>query len=231
MKAVIVMLSLQHPYIRVASGVVPDYGGNQLTSSSAMVGKCGCGIIAATDTLLYLSRHHFCRGIPLFRDMWEDAPIPAERYDACIRDMRRACFPLIPYARINGLMLMAGMQRFFLKYAMPYRAYWRLGQRELWPRIEGMLRADIPVIMSVGPNFPLLWGDKRACFYTRGPDGRFIPAAGAKAHYFTVTGMDESWLQISSWGRLYYLNRREYEDYVSAHSIGFVNNILEITGA
>ena len=89
-----------------------------------------------------------------------------------------------------------------------------------------MLRQDIPVIMSVGPNFPQIWGKRRVRFYVQsGPDG-FTPAAGARQHYFTVTGMDENWLRISSWGRLYYLNRREFEEYVHQYSTGFASNIL-----
>ena len=89
-----------------------------------------------------------------------------------------------------------------------------------------MLRQDIPVIMSVGPNFPKLWGKRRVRFYVRIEGRGYIPAAAAKQHYFTVTGMDEDWLQISSWGRLYYLNRREFEEYTRRYSLDFVSNIL-----
>ena len=72
-----------------------------------------------------------------------------------------------------------------------------------------------------------MWGKERASFYVRTPAG-YRPSTGARAHYITVTGMDESWLRISSWGRLYYLNRLEFEQYVKRHSAGFVSNILYI---
>jgi hypothetical protein len=125
-------------------------------------------------------------------------------------------------------MLAAGMQRFFRRYKLPYSCRWCFSYRELWGRIETMLAADLPVIMSVGPNFPFFWKHEKACFYIKTPAGEYQPASGAHAHYFTVTGMDESWLRISSWGRCYYLNRREFEHYARKHSTPVVSNILYI---
>ena len=100
---------------------------------------------------------------------------------------------------MNGLMLMSGVNRFFQKYHMPYTSRWRFSRFGMWEKIEEMLLDDIPVIMSVGPNFPFFWGKERASFYTRTPTGAYLPASGARAHYFTVTGLDENWLRISSW--------------------------------
>ncbi len=223
------MLRLRHPYISIISDGLLSYGGNQQSSENAMIGKCGCGIIAATDTLLYLCRYHLREPVPALRGLADSFPMPARQYYDCISAMRRKYFPLIPHAGINGLMLMTGMEKFFRENEMPYRARWSMRRSDMWKKMESMLREDIPVIMSVGPNFPLFWGNHRAFFYQRGPDGELRPAARVKAHYFTVTGMDENWLKISSWGKRYYLNRREFERYVKEHSAGFVSNILYIT--
>lgn len=221
------MLSLRHPYVSIHLDNHDTYGGGQQHSRNAMMQRCGCGIIAATDTLLYLCRYHTGLMPPPFRALGTASPLPSPLYDDCILEMRRAFFPLIPYAGINGLMLMRGMDRFFRKYHMPFTAKWCFTRSGMWERMEEMLRRDIPVIMSVGPNFPVLWGKERASFYVRTPAG-YRPSTGARAHYITVTGMDESWLRISSWGRLYYLNRLEFEQYVKRHSAGFVSNILYI---
>ena len=222
------MLSLKHPYISVEHAGRQCYGGGQQHSRNAMVSECGCGIIAATDTLLYLCRYHTGHMPPPFRQMAGEAGLPSPLYDNCIQLMHRRFFPLIPHAGINGLMLMGGMRRFFRKYRMPFTAHWCLARGKMWGRIEKMLRADIPVIMSVGPNFPRFWGKERAAFYTRTEDGAFHRTAGARAHFFTVTGLDDTWLRISSWGRLYYLSRAEFEQYVQRHSAGFISNILYI---
>lgn len=220
------MIGLRHPYISLALRGGPSYGGGQQFSESEMIRRCGCGVVAAADLLLYLTRWHPNGAVDYFAGMLEDKPIPLPVYDSRIRHLSRAFFPMIPYAGINGLMLMAGMELFFRKHGMPYTARWCFAPGKLWDHIGDMLRADIPVIMSVGPNFPLIWGDRRVRFYAQSPAGSYIPASGARAHYFTVTGLDESWLRISSWGRLYYLKREEFEEYMRSCSISFTSNIL-----
>lgn len=222
------MLSLRHPYISVDSPGVVSYGGGQQFSDDAMVRHCGCGIVAATDTLLYRQRWHSFGSIPILDDCLRADPLPSSAYYDLIDLMRRRYFPLIPYAGINGLMLAMGMQRFFRHYKLPYSCRWCFSYSELWGRIEKMLSADMPVIMSVGPNFPFFWQNEKACFYVKSAEGEFRPSSGARSHYFTVTGMDENWLRISSWGRRYYLSRREFEHYAMRKSVPFVSNILYI---
>ena len=62
--------------------------------------------------------------------------------------------------------------------------------------------------------------------YIRRSDGTYVAASRVKAHYMTVTAMDDTWLTVSSWGRPYYIHRGEYEDYGKKHSIALVNNLV-----
>ena len=223
---VIDMLELQHPYISVDVHGKNSYGGGQQFSDNPMIRRCGCGIIAANDLLLYLSSWQMQGSVAFFDSLPETRPIPLPAYTTCISRMNQRYFPMIPYAGINGLMLMAGVRRFLQEQQMPYSARWCFSPGSLWQRTEKMLRQDIPVIMSVGPNFPQIWGKRRVRFYIQsGPDS-FTPAAGARQHYFTVTGMDEDWLRISSWGQLYYINRQDFEEYIHRYSLSFVSNVL-----
>lgn len=228
MSPVIKMIALQHPYISLMLQNGTSYGGGQQFSKSAMIRRCGCGVIAAADLLLYLTRGHSNGAVDYFAGILEDKPIPLPVYDSLIQNLSRGYFPMIPYAGINGVMLMAGMELFFRRHGMPYAARWCFASGKLWARIEEMLRADIPVIMSVGPNFPLIWGGRQVRFYARSAAGNYVPVSGARAHYFTVTGLDENWLRIASWGRLYYLNRAEFEEYARRYSISVTSNILLI---
>lgn len=220
------MLSLKHPYISIDMHSGLSYGGGQQYSSDAMVRRCGCGIVAAADLLLYLNRWHLTVPAAFFDGVPEEGPVPSSLYDECILRLSRRFFPLIPYAGINGLMLMAGVERFFREQQMPFTARWCFASSRLWNRIEAMLRSDVPVILAAGPNFPIIWGKKRVRFYRKTADGSYRPTAGAKAHFFTVTGMDAEWLRISSWGRLYYLNRREFSDYARRDSLALTCNVL-----
>ena len=228
MLTVMDMIGLQHPYIGIALPQGKSCGGGQQFSKNAMIRRCGCGVIAAADVLLYLTRFHSHGAVDYFAGLLADEPIPLPLYDRCIRDLSRRYFPMIPYAGINGVMLMAGMELFFRRHGMPYNARWCFSPDTLWERIEAMLGADIPVIMSVGPNFPLIWGNKRVRFYVQSPAGGYVPASRAKAHYFTVTGLDDEWLRISSWGRCYYMSRREFAEYVKRSSTTITSNILLI---
>jgi hypothetical protein len=44
----------------------------------------------------------------------------------------------------------------------------------------------------------------------------------------TVTGMDDEWLQIASWGKRYFIRRCEYMEYIRKNSSYFASNILHI---
>ena len=136
--------------------------------------------------------------------------------------------PLIPGHGINGLSIALGINACFIKNRMPYTAIWGVPYSKLWTAIEHMLDEDIPVIFSIGPNFPLFWQHHKLRFYYQRTDGAFVPGPQTHAHYVTITGMDEQWLQIASWGKKYYIKKSEYIDYVRHHSIRLVSNILYI---
>ena len=50
------MERLCHPYIEIMLGAAVSYGGNQTWSSRKTINKVGCGGVAFTDLLIYLSR-------------------------------------------------------------------------------------------------------------------------------------------------------------------------------
>ena len=75
---------------------------------------------------------------------------------------------------------------------------------------------------------PAVWKKDRLPFYSRRDDGSFVRSSSAKSHYVSVTGLDDEWARISSWGREYYIRRSEYDDFVKRHSSQVFSNILYI---
>lgn len=222
-------VQLKNPYISVSSGSYVSYGGNQMCSGNKTERTVGCGVVAALDLFLYLSRYHrgpeqTGRALSL-PDAW---PMDQQQYLALLRFFRKRYFPLIPGHGINGLSLAIGVNAYFIKNRIPFLALWGVPYGKLWTTIRAMLEQDIPVIFSVGPNFPVFWHHHKLRFYIRRVDGAYIPGPQTHAHYVTITGMDEQWLQIASWGRRYYIRREEYMDYVKNHSARLVSNILHI---
>ena len=193
------MLELRKPYPSVQNDHSESYR------------RCGCGAVAALDLLRYLTG---------------EASTPLARYNEALSRVCRRYLPLIPNRGINGLELALGVNRMLLEKKLPYLAVWVFSGAKLFDRVREMLERDLPVILSIGPNFPRLWEKEKLRFYTRSADGRYLPAASTRSHYVTVTGLDEEWLQISSWGRRYYISRAEYAAFVKQHSSYLFSNLL-----
>ena len=208
------MLTLRRPYPRVRKDDLLTYGGSQMLSNSALIRGCGCGPVAALDLL-----HYLC-------DEDNMPPLPIDRYNAELVSLCRSYFPLIPHSGINGLMLALGCNRLFHSRRLPYRAVWAISGNRLWERVREMLANDLPVILSIGPNFPAVWKKDRLPFYSRRDNGSFVRSSSAKSHYVSVTGLDDEWARIASWGREYYIRRSEYDDFVRRHSSHVFSNIL-----
>ena len=210
------MLSLRSPFPRVRRGNQIVYGGNQMWSDRPMIQKVGCGPVAALDLLHYLSG-----------DTGRQ-PLPLEDYNRELAVLCRRYLPLIPYSGINGVSLALGLNILFRRRGLPYHAAWAFSGTKLWDRVREMLERDVPVILSIGPNFPLIWQRERLPFYSYRPDGSFVRSSSAKSHYVTVTGIDDTWVRISSWGREFYINREEYDDFVRKHSTPLFSNVLYV---
>ena len=152
-----------------------------------------------------------------------------ENYERLCSKLRRSFMPIIPRFGKTGPMLAAGLNAYFSHYRIPLKARWCILHEQLFQRIEDMLCRNIPVIFSVGANFPLFWGKHRVNLYKRSEDEKMCPYAGTRAHFMTVTGIDENYLRVSSWGTEYFISRREYTAYVKAHGSSVTSNIMYIT--
>ena len=202
-----------------------SYGGSQTWFSSPSIRGYGCGLIAAHDLLWYLERKESLTaqtdrhrsGEQLVSDSrsWED-------YERSVKRLRRL-FPILPRLGINGLMLSAGLNLAFLLRRLPYRACWHIGYRNTGKEISRLLGQDIPVILSIGGNFPLIWKKNRLPLYKKTGDGVYIKSSSTRAHYVTVTGIEHGWLQISSWGQEWYINWREYRNFAWIKSLSLIH--------
>lgn len=97
---------LRHPYIAVMKEGRLSYGGNQQWSRKKAVQKYGCGVIAGTDLLLYLSLHkEYCKGKEFKNWEKENGILEAEEYMELAETMRRHYFPVIPGLGMPGWLL------------------------------------------------------------------------------------------------------------------------------
>lgn len=211
--------ALRHPWPSVREGTRVTWGGSQRLDPDPVTARCGCGVIAALDTLLYLHRHRpGCDSAPL-GDMPPEGAVPGALYHRKTELLRRRYLPLLPPFGVNGWTLSAGLNRYFRDYHMPLRARWGTARR--WEDMAAQLTADLPVILCIGTALP---GRKLPLYVRR--DGLWKPDRSVSAHYVTVTAMDDDWLTVSSWGRCYGIRRAEYDRYVRSASGPLLSNLL-----
>lgn len=148
-------------------------------------------------------------------------------YAVYIKRLRKH-FTVFPRLGMPGWLLGFQLWLYFLGKRRICKVWWGSSVRKRDVAIVKMLRADIPVILSIGPNFPFLWGKKKVRLYRKTEDGSFVYEQSTNAHYVTVTGMNRKWYRISSWGKEYYIDQREYAEYVRKHSLGLYSNICHI---
>lgn len=221
---------LQHSFVRVKFSGGISYGGNQTLSDSAVLRKSGCGVISCADTLIYLAKYHEGCKKGIFDALPEadSGVVPLEYYNGRIKELSKRFMPVVPGFGINGPSLAFGLNRYFRKYALPFHARWELNGGRLWEHAADMLRSDIPVILSVGPNFPLVWQKYKLPLYTKTQCGDYCPSGAVKAHFITAASIDDIWICVSSWGKKYYIRRVEYDEYLKKHSAPLVNSALYI---
>ena len=206
------MPELKRPYPRIQYGETESYGGDQGWFADENFRRCGCGVVACADTLLYL------RGRT------------ALSREECMRYVNslRKFFPLIPRRGIDGVRLAIGMNACLRREALPLRAGWSASGRRFWDRLAAMLADDLPVILSVGPGFPRVWDTEGLALYRRTEDGRYVGAGRVRAHFLTATGLDGERIRVSSWGRELYIERADYERYMRVNSTALLTNLLQL---
>lgn len=205
------MKTLKHPYLKVEFKNGFSFGGNQGWMPYKFLKNWACGVIGAADVILHLQG--------------KQQVTEAEYMDFAKR-LWKWYLPVIPGFGMNSVMLMIGMNRYFAKEKLPYHASWNIRGKKILSRIDAMLSRDIPVIFSVGPNFPKIWGKQSVKLYTKNVQGSYVPVSKVRAHYMIITGRDGRWLQISSWGKEYYMDFSEYQEYIREHSSYVLSNII-----
>lgn len=188
---------LKRPYPAIRTGASLSCGGSQNWFPDENFRRCGCGVIACADVLLYLSGQ---------------TELTREDYFAHVAALRRY-FPLIPRRGIDGVRLAVGFDLCARRLGVDARAGWSASGAKFWGRLETQLENDLPAIISIGPNFPRVWGDERLPLYRKTEAG-YAEAGRTKGHFLTVIALDDEWMEVSSWGQRLYLERRAYADYM-----------------
>lgn len=241
------MIGLQNPeYICINHQGQNSYGGSQTwfsmdkwMSREYVLHKWGCGVIAMADLLLYLSKenHMYATGAtslargnyPVLE--WKD-------YETYILYMMNTYAPVVPGSGMNGFAIAAAVRRYCIKYRIPMTISWKgfMDDQQMLRVMRKMLKEDIPVILAVGPNTPLVFRGKGIPFYTWKEKKEFILSnnSSVHSHFVVVTGIlgfkhKRIMLQISSWGQEYYIDYEEYRKYIQEEGDTLTSSLLYLS--
>jgi hypothetical protein len=258
----ITVLELTNPtYVPVLRDSTAFYGGSQMwfsddikRSKDYILQNYGCGTIATADLFLYLAlrSNSYRSGVTESVLQGADSVIYKD-YMSYVRKINTYYTKTKRYVGVLGPKIAHAFNSYARTYQFNLRAKWKLklSYYDMLERIEEMLSRDIPIIFSIGPNTPLLWGRKGITFYQKETiDGDLYSYRPVKldlnSHYVTVTGLfkvegsDDSgqmpplytnkkiMLRISSWGKQYYISYDEYRDYISKSGGTFTSSMIYI---
>ncbi len=226
-----------------------SYGGSQMWFYNEehkdmflgnIIENCGCGLISVSDILLYLAlknpKYSTMETEKIMLTQDGNGKINYDIYLSYIRQMDLKDFPVTPEIGILGPVIALGINKYSSRNGFDLSAKWCASKEKLLPRIEKMLRLDIPVTFSIGPM-----GGHGVHFYDWKPQENDTYCFRIEnytylvdAHYVTVTGLlvddvkKQTMLELSSWGKKYYINFEEYIHTVDAHSNYLFSNIVYI---
>lgn len=240
-------IELQNPeYVRINYKGSISYGGNQnwfseekWMSRDYRISKWGCGLIALSDLFLYLARANRMYQTDavslarVFRPVleWED-------YQKYIYYIHTRFAQVTPEIGVNGVALAFAVRKYCIKYKIPLTIAWKgfLDGQQMLRAIRKMLKENLPVIISIGPNTPIVFRGKGITFYTMTEKEEFIPSGSQNVHghYVVVTGIiglkhKRIMLRISSWGKEYYMDYQEYRDYVEQEGDTLTSSLLYLS--
>ena len=254
-----IAIEISNPdYISVNKDSFCSYGGSQMWfpqkgrfSKDSILRNYGCGTIATADLLLYLAMQNEKMKTELTAAVLQDEKgIIYESYDSYVRKINNYTHTL-PIIAVLGPKLAWAINSYSRKFDLGLKASWRwrLTYYDMLEIMEEMLVKDIPVILSIGPNWPNLRGSKGIPFYERKEIDFYLPDSiqaakkpyyyhaveqAVNSHYVVVTAIIKDdiasriMLRISSWGRMYYINYEEYRDYVDTASRSWLSSLVEI---
>ncbi|CCY52981.1 uncharacterized protein BN781_01385 [Coprococcus sp. CAG:782] len=229
---------LNKDYIKIKNMNIVSYGGNQTWLERKHLSNYGCGIVAMADLSIYLAEQN--------PNMMTDAIRKISKPKGCYNKNDYLAYVELFYKRyvhftmptgITGLGIQNVMNVYFMLHDIGLKATWKvfLSSTEMMKEIRHLIRKNKPVILSIGPNSPNVWGKEGVKFYLN-KDGKMVQSVknNVKSHYVVVTGVETigrvEYLVVSSWGKKYYINYKEYREYIKKHGSSLTSSILYIKG-
>ncbi len=201
-------------FVRIKKDNQIYYGGDQKWFSKKRNQSMGCGIIAAANLMISIGAKSDQRDT-----------MDYDEYIHLAEELGRRYIHVLPKLGINGVFLSIGINWYFRNHHIPIKTKWGTGRKKIWTEIERMLDENGAVILAIGPNNFGMFRNKRLPLYVK-RGNTYVCETSTKAHYVSVTGIDDDYLTISSWGKKFYIHKNEFMMYVRKYSNFLFSNVL-----
>ncbi len=151
------------------------YGGSQMwfpanewISKDYVIQHYGCGTIATADMFLYLALQNPSYKTPDTEiAIRGSSQINDENYDQYVHFINAHYTKTHRIIAVLGTKIASSINSYSKSYGLGLHASWRykLSYYDMLGIMGEMLSRDIPVILSIGPNLPKIWGKKGIPFY------------------------------------------------------------------
>lgn len=223
-------------------GTTKSYGGSQMwfyddtrkeepdkKATDYIVQTFGCGLIAISDVLLYLAQSDEAYQTKRTNQVLfnENGTYNYESYLNYVYGINKSYLRIINNYGSNKTLLTTGLGAYSMCNNLGLTVQWCSSKKRMLPRIIDMLEQDIPVPLCIsynekggGVHFydwrptesePFYFGVKN---YKSTVEGHFVVVTGL----LTDKVKNQTILEISSWGRRYYVNYDEFLEYVNNYS-------------
>jgi hypothetical protein len=237
-----------------------SYGGNQgwfsndkWLSMDYKIRNYGCGTVAVSDLFLYWAIKNPSYNTKETELAINNGRINKEDYLNYVRRMHKRYTRTSMWIGVLGPKLASAINSYNKRHDIKYKASWkwRLSYEDMLEIINEMLENDIPVIFSVGPNTPNLWGKKKVNMYIAERDDndnsddngnrenlnylhQYTGVKTVSGHYMTITEIINDYeygrtmLCVSSWGKKYYIDYDEYRYYIDNYGGTYTSSLIYI---
>lgn len=225
-------------YVKIKNMNLVSYGGNQNWSKSRKMQKVGCGVIAMADLCIYLAEQNPNMMTDAIRKINKPKGLYNKNdYLEFVRFFYVHYVILLMHKGMLGIAMKHTMNRYFMLNDIGLKAKWKMFQSDeaMMKDIRHLIRKNKPVILAIGQNRYNPFGTKGIRFYVE-KDGAMKESHRGEvhSHYVTVTGVEtvkgREYLVVSSWGKKYYIDYKEYRDYVNNVGDKITSGILYIHG-
>ena len=237
-------ISLDYTKVRLENGTL-SHGGSQqwFPKDEGFRDKAihtgGCGLIAIFDFMLWYETHAAGSRKGPFSGLagksLMSGPVPdREAYMDGIRRLYRR-YPSIPKLGTSALLLPVCLNIYLRSRRAKMRVsfLFRNTAGKRMRILEGSLLDGFPVIMDIGAKVNPFSKQKGVTFYKE-QNGELKPGIpNVHRHFVTVTGMrypedatEPVYLEISSWGRKYFVNYDELCSYMTKSSMPWLTGFF-----